>query len=62
MPWLRAVAEQRLDDEIVQQSANRVVKNRFRPYGVVGLPYLTSPGPVIDASYFSQVAGITPFK
>ena len=42
MPWLRAVAEQRLEDEVVQQSANRVVKNRFRPYGVVGFPYWTS--------------------
>ena len=62
VPWLRAVAEQRLEDEVVQQSANRVVKNRFRPYGVVGSPYWISPSPAIDASYFFQVAGITPFK
>ncbi|KAI0714442.1 aldehyde dehydrogenase [Cerioporus squamosus] len=35
VPWLRAVAKQTLEDEIVQQDANRVITNRFRPYGVV---------------------------
>ncbi|RDX43807.1 aldehyde dehydrogenase [Lentinus brumalis] len=35
VPWLRAVAKQKLEDEIFQQDANRVIKTRFRPYGVV---------------------------
>ncbi|KAH9945467.1 aldehyde dehydrogenase [Epithele typhae] len=34
IPWLRKVAEQTLEDETVSGHAGKVVKNRFRPYGV----------------------------
>ncbi|RPD61029.1 aldehyde dehydrogenase [Lentinus tigrinus ALCF2SS1-7] len=34
IPWLRAVAKQRLDEEIVQHDENKIVKIRLQPYGV----------------------------
>ncbi|KAI0749868.1 aldehyde dehydrogenase [Daedaleopsis nitida] len=41
--YLRAFARERLEDEIVSEDAQRVVKNRFRPYGVVGAYLLPFP-------------------
>ena len=33
--WLRAVAEQTLEDELLKTEGGKVIKNRFRPFGVV---------------------------
>ena len=63
--WLRAVAEQTLEDELVKSEGGKVIKNRFRPFGVVSsLPCApdcfercADAGPGA-----SQCAGITPFK
>ena len=35
MPWIRAVAEQTLEDEVVQDEGGKLIKTRFRPFGVV---------------------------
>ena len=34
VPWIRAVAEQTLEDEVVQDEGGKLIKTRFRPFGV----------------------------